>query len=138
MAQTFKDNSASIEKELRSIVSGFLEEVGGEVQSQARRIVRVATEQTKGSYDYKVIESNEKAEVQVGSHLKNAIYEELGTGEYALHGDGRKGGWVYQDAKGDWHRTHGKTPKRPLYTAFSNTAPKAKKQLANALRQLGG
>lgn len=138
MAQTFKDNSASIEKELRSIVSGFLEEVGGEVQSQARRIVRVATEQTKGSYDYKAIESNEKAEVQVGSHLKNAIYEELGTGEYALHGDGRKGGWVYQDAKGDWHRTHGKTPKRPLYTAFSNTAPKAKKQLANALRQLGG
>lgn len=138
MALTFKDNSASIEKELASIVSGFLEEVGGEVQSQARRVVRVDTGQTKGSYDYKVTESNEEAEVQVGSDLKNAIYEELGTGEYALHGDGRKGGWVYQDAKGDWHRTHGKTPKRPLYTAFSNTAPKAKKQLANTLRQLGG
>ena len=47
-----------------------------------------------------------------------AIWEEFGTGEYALHGDGRKGGWFYEDEKGVGHFTHGKQPKRPLHNAF--------------------
>lgn len=138
MAVTFDNNIATISKALASDIQGFLEEVGGEVQSQARRVVRVDTGKTKGSYDYKVQESEAEVEVQVGSDYQNAIYEEFGTGEYALHGDGRKGGWTYQDAKGKWHKTHGKSPKRPLYTAFSNTAPKIEKRLANILKTAGG
>ena len=42
----------------------------------------------------------------------------LGTGEYALHGDGRKGGWHYKDDDGKWHHTYGKTPTRALHNAF--------------------
>ena len=46
------------------------------------------------------------------------------TGEYALEGNGRKGGWAYKDAKGEWHYTKGKMPSRAFYKAFTTTKPK--------------
>jgi len=42
------------------------------------------------------------------------------TGEYALHGDGRKGGWRYQDEKEQWHHTYGKHPHRAFKRAFDS------------------
>ena len=62
------------------------------------------------------------------------------TGEYALHGDGRKGGWVYKSKKdGKFYHTYGKTPRQPLTKAFQSVAPKIKKQLVNVIKQnLGG
>ena len=83
--------------------------------------------------------SNEST-VAVGSDLENAIWEEFGTGEYALHGDGRKGGWVYKSKKdGKFYHTYGKTPRQPLTKAFQSVAPKIKKQLVNVIKQnLGG
>ena len=67
-------------------------------------------------------------------------WEEFGTGEYALHGDGRKGGWVYKSKKdGKFYHTYGKTPRQPLTKAFQSVAPKIKKQLVNVIKQnLGG
>ena len=75
-----------------------------------------------------------------GSDIENAIWEEFGTGEYALHGDGRKGGWVYKSKKdGKFYHTYGKTPRQPLTKAFQSVAPKIKKQLVNVIKQnLGG
>lgn len=138
MSIAFNDNTMKISKAMAAGIQGFLHEAGGEIQSQARRIVRVDTGKTKGSYDYKVQESDSEITIAVGSDYKNAIYEEFGTGQYALHGDGRKTPWVYKDVKGDWHRTSGKSPTRPLYTAFNKTAPKIKKQLANVIKSAGG
>ena len=76
----------------------------------------------------------------IGSDLENAIYEEYGTGEYALHGDGRKGGWVYKsDKDGKFYHTLGKTPRQPLTKAFRTNAPKIKRQFGNVIKQnLGG
>ena len=54
----------------------------------------------------------------VGSPLENAVWEEFGTGEYALNGDGRKGGWFYEDDEGKGHFTRGKKPRRALHRAF--------------------
>lgn len=54
----------------------------------------------------------------VGSPLENAVWEEFGTGDYALNGNGRKGGWAYEDDYGEWHFTHGKRPRRALHNAF--------------------
>ena len=139
MSVEFTDNTAKIKAALSEGVIGFLHEAGGEIQAQTQRNSRVDTGQTKGSYKYMVDEGKDESTVAVGSDLENAIWEEFGTGEYALHGDGRKGGWVYQDVTGVWHYTRGKTPKQPLTKAFQSVAPKIKKQLVNVIKQnLGG
>jgi hypothetical protein len=54
----------------------------------------------------------------VGSPLENAIWEELGTGEYALGGNGRKTPWRYRDRHGQWHTTSGKRPSRAFFKAY--------------------
>ncbi len=92
MAVNFIDNSAKFKAAMTDGVRAFLEEAGGEIQSQTQRNSRVDTGQTKGSYKYVVDEGSTESSVVIGSNLENAIYEEYGTGEYALHGNGRKGG----------------------------------------------
>ena len=127
MSVEFTDNTAKIKAALSEGVIGFLHEAGGEIQAQTQRNSRVDTGQTKGSYKYMVDEGKDESTVAVGSDLENAIWEEFGTGEYALHGDGRKDGY------------HGKTPRQPLTKAFQSVAPKIKKQLVNVIKQnLGG
>ena len=140
MAVNFIDNSARFKTAMAEGIIAFLEEAGGEIQSQTQRNSRVDTGQTKGSYKYVVNEGNTESSVTIGSDLKNAIYEEFGTGEYALHGDGRKGGWVYKSEKdGKFYHTYGKTPRQPLTKAFQTSAPKIKRQLGNVIKQnLGG
>ena len=58
--------------------------------SDYARNSRVDTGETKGSYGHSVVKKNGSAELQVGSNLENAIWEEFGTGEYAIKGNGRK------------------------------------------------
>ena len=44
----------------------------------------------------------------VGTNKEYAPYVELGTGLFAVNGDGRQDGpWKYQDAQGIWHWTAG-------------------------------
>lgn len=131
----YTDNSMRVKNALSSGVSAFLYEAGGELQAQTMRNSRVDTGQTKGSYQYKVQEETNAGTVYVGSNLENAVWEEFGTGEYALHGDGRKGGWVYKDARGNWHRTKGKTPKRPMFNAFNSLREKLKRRLEQILNE---
>ncbi len=76
----------------------------------------------------------DKKEVDVGSTLDNAIWEEYGTGEYALNGGGRKGGWVYKNAKGDYYHTYGKKANRPMYKAITTFRPKIKQVLLNKIK----
>lgn len=122
MSVEFTDNRIEVKGVLESAAIAFLNEAAGEVQSVAQRNSRVKTGQTRGSYEYQVDENGLEAEV--GSGLENAIWEEFGTGEYALNGDGRKGGWTYRDEKGEYRHTFGKTPNRPLYNAFVATKDK--------------
>lgn len=76
-------------------------------------------------------------EAMVGSSLQNAIWEEFGTGEYAAAGDGRKGGWSYQDDAGDWHHTNGKTPNRTLQKAFGSKKAVIIKRAKQLFGELG-
>lgn len=118
----FINNSVRIKKALNDKGIAWLYEACGLLEKQTKQNAKVKTGQTKGSYGYVVDESS--LEGAVGSNYVNAIWEEFGTGEYALNGDGRKGGWFYKDAQGKGHFTHGKHPKRPLFKAF--TALKSK------------
>lgn len=112
----FEDFSLQVQEALDDAALRFLEEAASEIESQARRNSRVDTGQLKGSWNH-IIDEN-KMEATIGSSLENAIWEEFGTGEYAVNGDGRKGGWFYEDENGDGHFTHGKTPNRTLQRAF--------------------
>lgn len=132
MSLEFQDNRIAVKKALESAGIAFLYEACGELQARTQRNSRVDTGQTKGSYEYVIDES--KGEGKIGSNLENAIWEEFGTGEYALHGDGRKGGWVYKDAKGNFHYTRGKTPNRPLNNAFTALKSKLIKRYEDILR----
>ena len=109
-----------------------LYEIGTEFASQTSRNSRIDTGQTKGSWDY-VIDEGELS-VSIGSPLENAIWEELGTGEYALQGNGRKGGWKYKDIHGKWHFTHGKKPNRALWKAMETLKPGIQKMLESKFR----
>ena len=112
----FQDFSIKCKDALGEAAIQFLYEAGATLQRQAANNTRVGTGETAGKWDYVVDESS--LECTVGNPLQNAIWEEFGTGEYAYYGNGRRGGWHYQDEKGKWHHTYGKTPTRALHNAF--------------------
>lgn len=132
----FEDNRAKVEEAMAEKAIAFLYEAVAELQSQTARNSRVNTGQTKGSWDTHVDEAT--LEGMVGSALENAIWEEFGTGEYALNGDGRKGGWAYTDRNGETHFTHGKKPNRALWNAFQTLKPKLMKRAEALMKELNG
>lgn len=89
----FVDNHIQVINAIADAVNAFLEEAAGELESEAARNTRVDSGDTKSKWDHRVTESQHEA--IVGNPLENAIWEEFGTGEYALNHDGRKGYWVY-------------------------------------------
>lgn len=111
--ETYQDG---VKEKFRDIAIAWLHEASGELASAVRNNQRVRTGKTRQSWRYVVDE--QKLEGIVGSDMENAIWEEFGTGEYALNGNGRKGGWRYVDEKGQGHFTRGKRPIRPLYKAY--------------------
>ena len=130
---TFKDNSINVKDAITEAAIAYLHEASGEMVAQTARNSRVDTGQTKGSWNYSVNEDT--MESQVGSPLENAIWEEFGTGEYALEGNGRKGGWFYTNKDGEKVFTRGKKPNRALWNAFQTLKPKLIKR---AESQFGG
>lgn len=128
----FEDNRIQIKGLLKNICVSWLYEVAGEVQSAVMRNTKVDTGKTKGSWEYKV--DSGRMEAYVGSNYENAVWEEYGTGQYALEGNGRKTPWMYEDTEGNWHKTTGKRPRRALYKAFKSISPKAKKYLEQKLK----
>ena len=118
----FVDNSARFIGKINDATEAALKEAAGEIEAAAKRNSRVDTGKTKGSYTNKISGNT----AIIGSPLENAVWEEFGTGEYAIKG-GRKGSWVYKDAKGNWYRTRGKKPNRPLQKAFDKVKPKIEK-----------
>ena len=135
MSVEFEDFSIQVTDAIGDAALRFLEEAASEIESQAKRNSRVKTGQLKGSWKHIVDES--AYEATVGSPLQNAIWEEFGTGEYAVNGDGRKGGWRYQDDNGDWHYTTGKKPNRTLQRAFETMKGKIIKRAKAIFGELG-
>ncbi len=129
----------------------FLKEASAEVESAAKRNSRVATTRLKNSWDH-TIDPGAK-ESKIGSPLQNAIWEEFGTGEYAAHGDGRKGGWYIPEEKlGDgakakmrrveikgkvFYFTRGKTPNHTLQRAYDSNKGKIIARARKIFKELG-
>ena len=124
------------EQAIAELAPRALEEVCGELESAVKRNTAVDTGQTKNAWTHRVIESDAPDEYRgvVGNPLENAIWEELGTGEYALNGDGRKGGWFYKDEEGVGHFTHGKHPRRPFHKAYTSLKTKLIKHMQDVFK----
>ncbi|MGO5081148.1 HK97 gp10 family phage protein [Oscillospiraceae bacterium LCP25S3_E4] len=131
----FTDNSIAVKNLIHEKAAAFLYEAAAEIESQAKRNSRVDTGETKGSWSSEVDE--EKLEAFVGNTKENAIWEEFGTGEYAVNGDGRQTPWQYQDAKGNWHTTTGKTPNRALERAFESKKRQIQEMAQSKLGEVG-
>lgn len=130
----FEDYSIQVINAMNDKINATLEECAGELESQVKRNSRVDTGQTKNSFQHKVVPDEHTA--YIGSNYENAIWEEFGTGDYSLNGNGRKGGWFYVDAKGDGHFTHGKKPSRAFWNAYTALKNKIISRLQDALKGL--
>lgn len=126
----FTNNAKAIKNILDSDCEQALTDCAQVLRSSVRDLTRVKTGRTKGSFNYFVAKKGGDFVAKVGSPLENAIWEEFGTGEYALEGNGRKGGWAYTNEKGETVFTHGKTPSRALYYAIKNCEGAIKSRLA--------
>ena len=143
----FYDNRVQVIDTLEEAVIAYLYESGGELEAKTKRnsrAVKYGKQDVKNSWAYQVDET--KKEVIVGSPLEASYWEELGTGEYALNKDGRKGWWVYVEGNDtprsnqkfyteaeakdvaaflksqglDAHATKGTEANRPLFKAFTS------------------
>lgn len=162
MAQIeFEDNTEQIIEEMRSKAIAWLEEAGGEIKSQAASNSRRVSGDTAGSFECKV--DTENMACAIGSPKINAVYEEFGTGEYALKGDGHKGWWVYVEGSDNdsgpsktyteqearravaylrskglpAHMTKGKRGTRALFNAFNSLKGQVQNKAQMNFRDLG-
>lgn len=132
MSVEFEDNRVQVKKAIDNRIKAVLEECAAELESQTKRNTRVDTGKTKNSWRHIVIGNT----AYIGSFDENAVWEEFGTGDYALEG-GRKGGWVYKsDKDGKFYRTNGKKPSRAFWKAYTSLKSKIINKLQNALKGL--
>lgn len=134
MSVEFHDFTLEVKGAIAKLAERAVEEACGELESQTKRNTAVDTGQTKNAWTHNVKSSEGEVNGTVGNPLENAIWEELGTGEYALNGDGRKGGWYYVDERGRGHFTHGKHPRRAFYRAYTSLKNKLIKHMQDVVK----
>lgn len=100
----FTDNPKEVLAEFEAACLRALEKCGLTAEGYAKKLCPVDTGNLRNSISH-AVDSGEMA-AYVGSQTEYAAYVELGTGKYAT-GGGRPTPWVYQDAKGNWHKTSG-------------------------------
>ena len=149
----FEEFSFKVKDTMSELLWNALDEVGAEIESQAARNTRVSSGDTKRKWDHLVEQNEQEAKVTVGNPLENAIWEEFGTGEYALNGDGRRGGWyiladdapelakynmkvVYGKDGKKFYYTKGKPPSRALYKAWEQNKTKVQEHIRDVLKEL--
>ena len=107
-------------EELQSACLRALERMGQQAEGYAIDLVpspgKTGTGALKNSLTHKVVPS--ELTVYAGSNMSYAVYVECGTGKY--YPGGRDTPWVYQDAKGNWHYTHGQRAQPYLKPAIAN------------------
>lgn len=88
------------------------------VQDTARTKARKDTGQLVNSIMERVVVDDGMVRGFVGTNVEHAIWNEMGTGEFAINGNGRKGGWVYTTPSGVTRFTRGMRPQPFLKPAF--------------------
>lgn len=134
----FENNILKFKAALDRLAERFLREAGQVIEAQAiQNTTKGKTTHTSESWGYSV-NAAEKY-VTIGNTQQNALWEEYGTGNYALEGKGRQTPWyvpvdeyigekrpsfngkviiVYGKNGKAYYKTNGKKPKRMLHNAF--------------------
>lgn len=160
MAVEFQDFTIKVQGAIDDKINAVLEECAGELESQAKRnttVGRVAGGKTKNAWEHMVDEAEHTA--YIGNSEETAIWIEFGTGEYALEGNGRKGGWFIPIGNGEgmisqavvkaygfkviegkngmkFAHTYGMKPQRPFHKAYTRLKKAIIKRIQNSLKGL--
>ena len=132
----FIDNRIEVSKALDKKAIAFLHEAKDSLVSQTQRNTPVQTGDLKRSFGNDSMVDESSLIAYIGSSLEYAIWVERGTGEYAVNGDGRKGGWCYKDEKGKVHFTKGMKPKKMLYNAYITKKKKIQEQANKIYKEM--
>lgn len=166
MAVEFQNFTVKVTEAIEDALIAGLYEAAGELEARTVRNSRQGHSYggTKATalWDHRVNEGS--MEASVGSQQEAGYWEEFGTGEHALNGNGRKGWWVYvegQDSgsggksystkeeaeeaadflrrvkKLDAYATNGIDPNRPLHRAFASGKNAVEAIFAEKLKGLG-
>ena len=110
------NNKEEILELLHNATAKALFRCGAQAEGYAVDLVPVDTSMLKQS----ITHMEDDNSTYVGTNNEYAVYVELGTGKYAEGGGGRPDPWVYQDAKGNWHHTHGQRAQPYLRPALAD------------------
>ena len=114
----FTDNSGAILDEFQQAVLRALEKCGLTAENYAKLNLTENKSVDTGNLR--------------GSITHRTAYVELGTGKYVP--GGRQEAWTYQDAKGNWHITHGQRAKPYLKPAVADHAETYRKIIEDELK----
>ena len=103
MKVDFTDHSAEVLEAMKEAALRGLETCGLVAERYAKKLCPVDTGNLRNSITHQVREDEKAA--YIGTNIEYAPYMELGTGKF--YPGGRDTPWAYQDAKGNWHMTHG-------------------------------
>lgn len=126
----FTDNSKEVLEAMQQAAVRALEKCGLTAEGYAKKLCPVDTGNLRNSITHTVDE--EEPAAYIGSAVEYAAYVELGTGKYVS--GGRPTPWVYQDEKGNWHRTNGQKAQPYLKPAVSDHANTYRKIIEDELK----
>lgn len=118
MRITIIDNSGLAREALEAACIRALEKCGLTAEGYAKLLCPVDTGNLRNSITHQV-QPTELA-CYIGTNSEYGAYVELGTGKY--YPGGRPTPWVYQDAQGNWHLTHGQRAQPYLKPAVADHA----------------
>lgn len=133
MSVIFTDNSRQVLAELERKKTAALEACGNTAVSAAKQNIEEAGRISTGTMIGDVNHQVDGDACHVGTNVRYAIYNEMGTGIYI--GGGRNTPWSYQDENGDWHRTSGMPPIHFLKNAIANNIDVFKKIIKDILER---
>lgn len=132
MAIKFTDNSDEVKAAMQAAALRALIRCGMKAEEYAKDLCPADTGNLRNSITH-AVDSGEPA-AYVGTNSEYGLYVELGTGKYAEGGGGRPTPWVYQDAKGNWHRTEGRKAQPFIKPAVANHKGTYKNIIENELK----
>ena len=152
MSVELKDDSIKVKAALNDAVIKLLYEAAEVIESQAKQNTAEDSTNTKNGWGFTVDES--KGEAIIGNKTENSIWEEFGTGNYALE-KGRNTPWyvpvdgyvgkkrptyngkvviVYGKDGKAFYKTNGKKPRRMLHNAFETKRPAIVKEAERIIK----
>lgn len=128
------DNGEIILDSISHALLRGLEKCGLVAESYAKKLCPVDTGNLRNSITHQVELEDGGGSAYIGTDVEYAPYVELGTGIHAEGGGGRPTPWVYQDEKGNWHRTSGHEPQPFLKPAAADHASQYRQILEDELK----